>query len=384
MLPTLMTIAAPWVCPAPQAEPPAAAPAAAAQAKEAPTPADRLEAVLGGDFTDARIRRRAETLARELLADHPRDRELREVAATLGRALAPLPERPADPAAEDAAAHVKRLITFAASGSRPVQEAVLQELVGAAPREVLLEACVEATRSKNWRPRAFALTAMGRLFPGDDPRRTLLHSIYDPSEHARDAAARAIGDIGVYEVAQPIVNALYASKPEIRARAIEALASARHPAFVEPLLDRMFMLQPPAVAGFIPKPAPVKPAPAGGASSGGPVRGYIFVGRQQAYIQDFEVEVAQFASVADPVINTLMSGSVLEVGVIGVSEVTVAREVRMLRRAVKRITGQQVKGGSDDWHSWWHSDDAAPFRKVNDDERARRARTTSATRPRTR
>ena len=42
-------------------------------------------------------------------------------------------------------------------------------------------------------------------------------------------------------------------------------------------------------------------------------RAYVTVINQQAYIQDFDVEVAQFQAVADPQINVLMSGVVLDV-----------------------------------------------------------------------
>jgi len=42
-------------------------------------------------------------------------------------------------------------------------------------------------------------------------------------------------------------------------------------------------------------------------------RAYVTVINQQAYIQDFDVEVAQFQAVADPQINVLIEGVVLDV-----------------------------------------------------------------------
>ena len=42
-------------------------------------------------------------------------------------------------------------------------------------------------------------------------------------------------------------------------------------------------------------------------------RAYVTVINQQAYIQDFDVEVAQFQAVADPQINVLQEGVVLDV-----------------------------------------------------------------------
>ena len=45
------------------------------------------------------------------------------------------------------------------------------------------------------------------------------------------------------------------------------------------------------------------------------------------------MEVAGSSSVADPVVNALTTGSVLDVGVINTSEVTIVTEARAVRRA---------------------------------------------------
>ena len=42
-------------------------------------------------------------------------------------------------------------------------------------------------------------------------------------------------------------------------------------------------------------------------------RAYVSVVNQKAYIQDFDVEVAQFQAVADPQVNVLTEGVVLDV-----------------------------------------------------------------------
>ena len=59
---------------------------------------------------------------------------------------------------------------------------------------------------------------------------------------------------------------------------------------------------------------------AGAASDTGASRGHIAFLNQQAYIRDFDVEVAQASFIADPQIDVLQSGTVLDATVIGGAE----------------------------------------------------------------
>jgi hypothetical protein len=72
-----------------------------------------------------------------------------------------------------------------------------------------------------------------------------------------------------------------------------------------------------------------------------------------AYVQDFDVEVAQFASVADPQVNTLIEGSVLDVRVIGTSEISFAVESRKIRGALRKLTGENPGETNRSWLDWW-------------------------------
>ena len=191
---------------------------------------------------------------------------------------------------------------------------------------------------------------MGRLFPGGSARR-LLHAIYDPPP-ACAAAGRAIGDIGPGAVGAPLVRGLYAKAPEIRVRATEALGNAQSGEFVEPLMDRLYVLA---------------AAPRGG-GAGRPPHAYVFIGTQTAYVQDFDVEVAGSSSVADPVVNALTTGSVLDVGVINTSEVTIVVEARAVRDALQRIVGQAPGRRTKDWTRWWESEASATYRPTRRSE----------------
>ena len=120
---------------------------------------------------------------------------------------------------------------------------------------------------------------------------------------------------------------------EVRVNAVEALAKMDYREAVEPLYARL-----------------VSVASSGG---GGAPHAYIFNGTQHSYVQDFDVEVAQGAAIADPVINILLEGSVLDVAVIGMSEYEVQTERATLRRALSDLTGAHPGDTTAAWQRWW-------------------------------
>lgn len=322
----------------------------AAQRKGALTPAQEL-----AWLHDAGLHAEGFGRADVVLDEAPHSAKLRAEAARLGRHALP----------RDAEATA--LLDSAAHGGRAVREAVLQRLPASAPRAELLKLLQARVRVADHGQRGFALTALGRLFPEEDARLHLLHALHDPSPAARIDAARALGDIGAGEVASPLVRALWSQSPAIRARAALALGETGAPEAVEPLLDRYFALRAPRK----PKAAVSRPiaAPPSASAKGAPQRAYAFFGRQRAYIQDFDVEVASASSVADPSINVLTEGSVLDVGVISVTEVTLLEERRIVLRGLQRTTGAQLGKSPDAWRTWWDTDAARPFRLPARDQR---------------
>ncbi len=87
--------------------------------------------------------------------------------------------------------------------------------------------------------------------------------------------------------------------------------------------------------------------------SGGSTRGYMAVINQQAYIRDFDVEVAQAAFIADPKIDVLQSGVVLDVTVHAVN--TVRYRLKSFRGALERLTGSDPGKVTTEWNSWMAS-----------------------------
>lgn len=296
--------------------------------------ADRVQWAL-----DSGLLKEAFTLGDELVAADARDLDLRSVCARAARRMGGLPERGAE-------GEFDALRRIGAAAGPMMREGLVERVVTAAPRAELLEGFMADLRSRSAGRRSFAVFCMGRLFPKEDPRAVLLHAIYDPSSDVRRTAGRAIGDLGPAAVGEPLIKGLYSKTAEVRVRAAEALGNAQSHEFVEPLMDRLYVLA---------------AAPPGG-GVGRPPHAYIFIGTQSAYVQDFDVEVAQFSSVADPVINALTTGSVLDVGVINTSEVTIVTEARAVRGALQRIVGQAPGRRTKDWTRWWESDASAPYR----------------------
>jgi hypothetical protein len=80
---------------------------------------------------------------------------------------------------------------------------------------------------------------------------------------------------------------------------------------------------------------------------------HIFTGRQVAYIQDFDVEVAQFQAVADPQVNVLLEGQVTDAAVISAREEGVEIELMAIRQALEKLVRQRPGGTAREWLRWW-------------------------------
>lgn len=222
-------------------------------------------------------------------------------------------------------------IVRAAAGATPcARELALRRLSELEDADALQSRLTAALDSGSARVRAFAALGLRRLFPGAGAQPLMSRAVLDGSDDVRHEAALALGAVGDEAMVLPIARALGSSHASVRSNAAEALGAMGYPAAVPVLVSHLAALQ------------------AGGGSK--PPRNHIFVGRQFAYVQDYDVEVAQFAAVGDPQINTLVEGSVLDVRVIGVS-VTTAIEAGRVRRALADLTGEEKS--TRGWLAWW-------------------------------
>ena len=159
----------------------------------------------------------------------------------------------------------------------------------------------------------------------------LARTLLDRDEGVRVAAATALGSSGEVALIAPVARALGHEHPLVREHAALALGHMGLPAAV------------PALASALLAP------PSGGWS---PPASYVFIGRQSAYVQDFDVEVATGAAIADPVINVLTEGAVLEAKLLHVEP----QKLRtILRASLVRLTGSDPGVSTAAQAQWWEA-----------------------------
>ena len=215
------------------------------------------------------------------------------------------------------------------------REVAICELGKSKDRHALLAALTQDLGSNIVVRRSFGAHALRRLFPGAASKALLLHTVYDPSVDVRLTCARGIKASGQEAWIVPLVRTVEDSPSSIaRANAAEALGVIGNAAAVAPLVARLATPPQSTSTGRIP-------------------HSHIFVGRQVAYVQDFDVEVAQFQAVADPVVNVMLEGMVTDAAVGGVNEVQFTVENATIRSALSRLTGENPGGTNKAWLAWW-------------------------------
>jgi hypothetical protein len=241
------------------------------------------------------------------------------------------------------------LMREACGASPAVRELALARLAELESEAVLYERYRETLGSHSHRLRALAAQGLGRQYPGEEVRGLLVRSVLDGSEDVRREAAVALGEANEPAVVLPLLRAMGSEHSAVRENAIQALGNAGYPAAVPSLVGHMTNV--------------VSAVQSGG--GGTAPRSNIFVGKQTAYIQDFDVEVAQFSAVADPQVNVLLEGSVLDVRVHGVHVESVAVESRKMRTALAQLTGANPGKTNRSWLDWWeeHQGDFAADEK---------------------
>jgi len=239
-----------------------------------------------------------------------------------------------DGTGEELKAQREELYRWASKSPSSVREIAIHELRKSEDSAAVQAELLAGLGNFSVRRRAFCAQALGRLYPGDQAKRLLQHAVLDKSQDVRRQAAHALGNADEPGLIVPVVRALGSTNIRVRTQAAEALGNMDYAEAVEPLVSYIAVAQ-----------------------SSGTNRvphGYIFVGKQTAYIQDFDVEVATFQAVADPQINVLLEGDVLEAGVSGVLEYSYAVESRAARASLGRLTGADPGNTGRSWQRWWN------------------------------
>lgn len=215
------------------------------------------------------------------------------------------------------------------------REVAVNELAKHPDRAALRADLARELRASAPLRRSFAALALRRLCVGEELKPLLRHSVFDPSEDVRRECALALRATDEPGVVAPLERALQSANGPVRLRAAEALGHAGFKAAVPALVARLAAAQGESARQHAP-------------------RSSIFIGRQYAYIQDFDVEVAQFQAAADPAVNVLVEGQATEVAVIGTVEVEFTDESRAIRRSLERLTGLRPGSDARAWLRWWN------------------------------
>lgn len=232
-----------------------------------------------------------------------------------------------------------RLVLFGAR-ARPAYRELAAARLAQTPCEPALAELGRALASPSPNVRAFAAFALRRIDPKAQVDALVRRSVVDPSESVRTEAARALRDARDETLALRVAAALSLDDARLRTSAAESLGEIGHAAALPALAARLAALQ-------------------SGGHPGG-TRANISITNQVAYVKDFNPEIAQGASIADPVVDIVSEGTVLDVRVGGTSIVSVADQRRAICRAMQRISGADLPLDAKSWLAWWDAQPTPP------------------------
>jgi hypothetical protein len=206
------------------------------------------------------------------------------------------------------------------AGDDPVAAVYAIEKTRTKSAEVVLRPALKALREpKPWARFAGANVVARCKFEPERIKPLYRAALVDAAPHVRRECVRALKGTNDPVFVGLFARNLYRAEQAVRMTAAEALGELGMKEAIEPLL---------AAASGEPR------AP----------RSFISVTTQRAYVKDFDVEVAQGAIIADPIVDVVQDGSVLEASV-----VSILIERRVYFTALRRLTGL---AHGDDLNAW--------------------------------
>lgn len=216
---------------------------------------------------------------------------------------------------------VKALLQPVKVGQQRSKAAAIRELLVREPRAdaVLRE---HARKDASHARRLMALAAIDRRSGESNHRFVLRTAVVDHSEHVRKKVIELVRtnatDIDVLYVASGLGH----RSARVRMRTADALGSLGRKSAIDLLV----------------KAGPVAAAGLASDSGGTKTRGHVAFLTQTSYIRDFNVEVASAAFVADPKVDVMQEGSVLDATVMSMQQQRTIR--RYYQRALRQLSGK--------------------------------------------
>jgi hypothetical protein len=223
---------------------------------------------------------------------------------------------------------VRKLLKQMVAGGAKVERMAVKALSGVKD-DYKVEPFAYALRYPAENVRVFAAKELGRIQDRRALQPLVFRSVVDPSETVREVALDAVMAYEDPNVLAPYVKAMNSKNQPVRINAAEAVGGLGDVRAIQYLVYRM------------------------SAHGGGVNRSHIYLANQLSFIQDFDVEVAQTAFIADPVVGILQEGAVLDVRVLATEHKADIVERRVLRNSLKRLAGVDMGDDAEKWAAWW-------------------------------
>ncbi len=256
----------------------------------------------------------------------------------------------------DLARELKRSLSEGASATPARRELWVARLAALSEREVTLAALrTEIAQGTDVR-REFAIRALRRIRPAAALAELERCAVSDRSRRVTKEARLALRDAADPAIATRLSPRIESPSARERVGTIDALGEAGYPEAIGPLVEHLANLMASAPANS--PGSPGSTGSAGGGGSGNPRR-HLSVRKQVAYAQDFNVEIAQGSSIADPIVDFAEEGVVLDVATATWQlPLEVQYEGALTARALARLVRDGVRRSPADWQRWWSEESA--------------------------
>jgi hypothetical protein len=220
------------------------------------------------------------------------------------------------------------LLRKSAEGDAKAREAA-DKAFAILPENLRREGLMLGIRDRSWQLRRRSAEGLIAYKGLDSAKALAVSAMGDPVGDVRIAALDSLTKGGFAEARDLVLEGMTARSFPIRLRAIDAIAGFPSREAVHALC-----------------------AMSESSGGGGSPRVNIFVGQHTAYVRDFDVEVAQFAAIGDPVVATALEGVVLDVKVISVQDRMEYTMRARARRSMSRIAGKDLGSDTTVWKKW--------------------------------
>jgi hypothetical protein len=214
------------------------------------------------------------------------------------------------------------------SGADPKVQRIAMKALDGIDDRYKVEPLAYALRYPSEHVRTYAAKELGRIKDRRALRPLIHRSLMDTEEAVRDAALAAVKQFDDPNLLSPYVGAMFSENEALAANAAHAVGEMGEVIGIEYLVYKLR------------------------AHGGGVSRSHIYLANQLSFIQDFDVEVAQTAFIADPIVGILQEGAVLEARVIATERSATIVERRVIR-SLKKLSGVDMGSSPQAWAKWW-------------------------------